>query len=186
MGKRGPKPKPSALDKLDGGAGHRRKNRHEPTPDPSTGACPRYLAGNPSAQAIWRSLAPGRVKLGLLAEGDELAFAALCNEAAIYWRASRKLTGALTHDTKANGVTKRPEIDIRRSALDGMTKLAAAFGMTPADRARLEIAPLAPESPHGSDKPAGRTRPAPGVPPVVESIDDHLARVAARRAGTSA
>ena len=182
MGRRGPKPKPSALDRLDGGAGHRKRNRHEPKPDPGTGAVPRYLHGNPAASAIWRALAPGRVKLGLLAEGDELAFAALCNEAAIYWRASRALVRSLTQENAANGKVKRPEVEIRAGALTALQKLAAAFGMTPADRARLEIVPpAAPEAPRVGSDPA----PAAQSPGAVESIDELLARRAARtgRAG---
>lgn len=182
MGMRGPKPKPSALDKLDGGASHRKRNRQEPKPPASSGAVPYFLRGNPAAAAIYRALAPGRVKLGLLCEGDELAFAALCNEAAIYWRASRKLTRDLTQPNDQHGKIKRPEIDIRAGALAGLTKLAAAFGMTPADRARLEIAPPLPEVPRGGKDSAEAAAVAGGKPAPVESIDDLLKRRDQRRA----
>lgn len=177
MGRRGPKPKPSALDKLDGGASHRKRNRNEPKPAASAGACPAWLRGNRTAAAIWRALAPGRIKLGLLCEGDELAFAALCNEAAIYWRSSRALIGSLTHLNKANGQITRPEVAIRKGALEGMRQLTAAFGMTPADRKGLEVE-LGAGAARGGDDAAAPAKPKPGTP---LAIDDFLQRRAQRR-----
>ncbi|HEV8642060.1 MAG TPA: P27 family phage terminase small subunit [Methylomirabilota bacterium] len=179
MGRRGKKPKPSALDKLDGGAGHRHRNRNEPKPPASEAMCPAWLLGDRVARAIWDAEAPGMIRLGLLTTADRMIFAALCERAALYRRASQRLrrakrgADALTDVTRSNGRVARPEVGIAKGALEGLRQLAAAFGMTPADRKGLEV-----------DLGAGaaREQAGKGKPGQAVDIDEFVRRREARRA----
>jgi P27 family predicted phage terminase small subunit len=187
MGRRGPKPKPSALDKLDGGASHRRRNRNEPKPAASDARCPSWLRGDPIARAIWRAEAPAMIRVGLLSVADRLAFAALCERAALYRRAVLRLRklpkgeDQLLFETKANGKQPRPELGIAKEALAGFRQFAAAFGMTPADRKGLEVALGAPAG--GGDAGSGDTGTTPAKPdphgPI--GLDDWLSKRGRRR-----
>ncbi len=177
MGRRGPKPKPSALDKLDGGASHRKRNRLEPKPPASEAACPSVLRGDRRARAIWETEAPRMIRLGLLTTADRLMFAALCERAAVYWRAAAKLRRSLTRVSRG-GVVRMPEVDIAQGALAGLKQIAAAFGMTPADRKGLEVDLGAGAARGGGSDPATAAKRGPGE--AVE-IDDFLRRRDARR-----
>lgn len=181
-GKRGPKRKPTALDKLDGGASHRRRNRNEPKPPPSEADCPTWLRGDAPARAIWNAEAPRMIQLGLLTTADRLMFAALCERAALYYRASKRLRRAkrgedpLVDVTKSNGRVARPEISIAKGALDGFRQIASAFGMTPADRTRIEVE-LGAGAARGGNGPAEPPKPTGKAP---RSLDDFARKRAER------
>jgi phage terminase small subunit len=186
MGRRGRKPKPSALDKLDGGASHRKRNRKEPKPPPSEQACPDWLRSDPVARVIWESEAPTIIRMGCLTKADRLLFSALCERAALYHRASQRLRRApkkgedvLLTSTKANGKQPRPEIGIAKGALEGLRQLAALFGMSPADRKGLEVDLGAGAARGGSDA-AGGSPKKPKAGAAIE-IDEFLRRREARR-----
>jgi P27 family predicted phage terminase small subunit len=116
------------------------------------------------------------IQLGLLTTADRLLFAALCERAAVYRRAAAKLRHDLTQKSGANGTVKRPEVDIAKGALEGLKQIAAAFGMTPADRKGLEV-----DLGAGATRGGNRGRRTPGTP--IDSIEDFLKRREARRAG---
>ena len=149
-------------------------------------ACPAWLRGDPTARAIWKSEAPRMIQLGLLTSADRMLFAALCERAALYRRATQRLRRAkkgqdpLVDTTPSNGKVARPEIAIAKGALDGMRQIAAAFGMTPADRKGLEIDLGAGAARGGSDPAATSERPKPGA---AIDIDDFVRRRESRRAG---
>lgn len=138
----GPPPTPTALKVLRGNPGKRRLNADEPAPPPASLEPPAWLRGDPIALRIWREEAPRLQVLGLLGTIDRLLFAALCERAALYQRTARTLrrTMGLIQPTRGGDVA-RPEVYISRSALEGLRRLAASFGMTPADRARLMVEP---------------------------------------------
>lgn len=138
----GPPPTPTALKLLRGNPGKQKINRNEPTPLPSTLDPPTWLRGDATALAIWREEAPRLLQLGLLGQVDRLLFAALCERASLYRRASRRIRRKLTQQT-SGGEIPRPELSIARGALYGLRQLCGAFGMTPADRARLMVEPPA-------------------------------------------
>lgn len=177
MGRRGPKPKPAALDKLDGGASHRKRNAKEPKPPASEATCPDWLKGDRAARAIWDAEAPRMIKLGLLTTADRMMFAALCERAAVYQRAAKSLRTSLTQENKANGTIKRAEVDIAKGALETLKQIAAAFGMTPSDRKGLEVE-LGAGAARGGDDGGAPAKPKPGAP---LAIDDFLQRREQRR-----
>lgn len=175
MGRRGPKPKPAVLDRLDGGASHRKRNRREVTPPVSDATCPAWLRGDPTARAIWNAEAPRMITLGLLTTVDRIMFGALCERAAVYQRATTTTRDSLTQQSGANGNVKRPEVEIAKGALDTLVKIAGAFGMTPADRSRLEVE-------LGAGGASGGSGGAGGTPKAPRSLDDFIARRTARLA----
>ncbi len=113
---RGRKPKPRELHVLRGSF---RKDRHgdSPTATPSDRNAvkmPRYVKGR--AGRIWNARAPGLTSIGVLREHDAEMFAVWCCLAAEFEESPSTMNAA------------------RIGQLRG---LAASFGMTPSDRARL-------------------------------------------------
>ena len=64
MAKRGRKPKPTALKKLEGNPGKRPLNELEPLPQVTMLRCPNWL--EPEAKKEWRRLAPVLIGAGIL------------------------------------------------------------------------------------------------------------------------
>lgn len=140
MGRRGPKPKPTALKRLAGNPGKRALPANEPRPNRSARAprCPAWL--NDDAQALWRIYARPLWELGLLTELDVDALATLCEATALYRKACKAITveGAV-HMTDSGYRHASPWVNIRNQALGQMKQLWAVFGMTPGDRSRIEM-----------------------------------------------
>ena len=67
MGRRGPKPTPTALKILRGNPGHRPINADEPQPKPAKSLRPPAWL-DPKAARIWRELGPRLHALGLLTD----------------------------------------------------------------------------------------------------------------------
>ena len=183
--RRGRKPKPLALDKLDGGASHRRRNRHEPKPPASEAACPDWLRGDLLARAIWDEEAPRHITIGTLTVVDRLMFSVFCERAALYRRAVLRLRRApkggdlLLAETRSNGKQPRPEIAIAAGALKGLREIAASFGMTPTDRKGLEVALGAGAARGGDSTPAAPQQK--GQAGTAIDIDEYLERRGRRR-----
>ena len=68
MAKRGRKPKPTALKKLEGNPGKRPLTELEPLPPISVLRCPNWLL--PEARKEWRRLAPALINMGVLTLAD--------------------------------------------------------------------------------------------------------------------
>ena len=73
MAKRGRKPKPTALKKLEGNPGKRPLNELEPLPQVTMLRCPNWL--EPEAKKEWRRLAPVLIGAGILTGADAVPFA---------------------------------------------------------------------------------------------------------------
>lgn len=93
-------------------------------------------------QEVWRRLAPELVKRQRLEPHFHELFAGYCEEAAVYI--------AMTKDISANGISyetgagrngnqqrTRPEVHLRKAALDQMVRLSSLFGLSPIDEKRL-------------------------------------------------
>lgn len=137
MGRRGPQPKPSELNRLAGHPGHRPINAEEPRPDPAPSvAPPTWLAGE--ARAVWSEVAPELHRLHLLSKIDVSAFAAACRWWAIYRQADRALRRGLLVHNKANGKIKNPYVDIAHKAFAAAVDVFVRFGVTPSARVALK------------------------------------------------
>ena len=82
--------------------------------------------------------------LGVLTGLDEPVFLALCDTYERYMDSRRewKLLGSVVQTVSGN-LIQNPHIGIMNTALKQMTGLFARFGMTPTDRARLDLPDLA-------------------------------------------
>ena len=132
--KRGPKPKPTKLKKLEG-VRTDRINENEPQPGAGKVTCPGFLSKE--AKAEWRRIAPELTRLGLLTPLDRAAFAAYCESYARWVRAEILLEkGIVVRGSKGQMIVS-PLVWISTSASKMMLKFAIEFGLTPSSRSRL-------------------------------------------------
>ena len=136
MAKRGRKPKPTALKKLEGNPGKRQLNEYEPLPPISALRCPNYLL--PEARKEWRRLAPSLIAMGVLTVADVVPFAAYCTAFARWREAEDFITkhGAVYKDPKGFA-RPNPCVAIAAQQLREIKSLAAEFGLTPANRTAI-------------------------------------------------
>lgn len=133
--KRGPKPKPSKLKKLEG-VRIDRINENEPQPEAGKVTCPGFLSREGKRE--WRRIAPELQRLGLLTPLDRAAFAAYC-QAYGQWVETEKLLqqkGVLAKG-KSGQIIASPLLWVSTSAAKRMLQFAVEFGLTPSSRSRL-------------------------------------------------
>ena len=156
MGKRGPRPKPTALRVLEGNPSKRPLPPNEPKP-PSISAPAAPLTLDAVGRTEWRRLAPQLQTLGLLTEIDRSALEVCCQ----IYSELRQLR--LQRRRWLRDKDKRDAIWRVDSALDRKGGLyrqyLAEFGLTPAARTRVETdeVPAAIPKPTGTEgKASGR------------------------------
>jgi P27 family predicted phage terminase small subunit len=140
MGRRGPAPKPTAIRILEGNPAHRPLPANEVKPTMLMPDCPDWLPEG--AKLEWEKIAPILHRLGLLTEVDQMALAAYCT-ALSTWRQAQKVldTKGLIFTTPSGYKQQRPEVAIVSRSLALVRAFSAEFGLSPASRARLEVAP---------------------------------------------
>lgn len=143
MGRRGPKPQPTALRLARGNPSKRALPKNEPKPaKPNRLDPPSWLTGH--ARQKWRALAPRLATAGLLTVADMDAFARYCDTWARWRQCCRHIDRhGMTYELKDSkgGVTsvqQRPEVSIARSLAVQLARLEAEFGMTPSSRSRVD------------------------------------------------
>ena len=142
MGRRGPRPEPTALKVLKGNPGGRPINDSEPKPQPVAPKCPRWLSKE--AKREWRRLVKELEPLGLLTVVDGIALATLCEEWATYAQAQRTLTErghTYEYVNKAGeaNIIARPEVGIANKSFMAIKAMCAEFGLTPSARSRMRV-----------------------------------------------
>ncbi len=144
MGKRGPKPKPTALKVANGNPGKRKLNAAEPKPQ---------LVGCPEppewldavARECWVRHVDELERLGLLTQLDVDLLAAYCVAYSDYRAARERIQdesiGRVQVFRDDKGVVKATQVSaewtIAKQALEQMKRLGAEFGMGPASRTGL-------------------------------------------------
>lgn len=145
---RGRKPTHPALKVLRGNPGKRRVKTDKAPAASAVPACPKYL--DAAAADAWREIGGQLVALGVLAETDTIALAALCECWARY-REAMDATAAMGSVLIARDSKRKPRLDknglpiLKRSAhsiaaqkwLAWVHKWCGEFGLTPTARARL-------------------------------------------------
>jgi len=122
MGKRGPQKTPTA--KLAHRGSWRAKERAgEPLIAPGTPECPDWLSGE--SKEIWGRLVPELVNLGVMSKMEGFPFSRYCIYSVLWLQELGK------------GNTRNVQ-DFERYA-NQCLKLEAAFGLTPASRAGLDV-----------------------------------------------
>lgn len=143
MGRRGPKPKPTALREFEGDAGKQlSKRQREPKPQKATGVQPPTWLGA-YAQAEWRRVAPELERLGLVTIVDMAALEIYCD---LYgrWRHARTMKG---NDKAVSDLAYR------------IKQYLGEFGLTPAGRVSIHA-----DEPAPPPKPSDRSHEAAQAP----------------------
>lgn len=142
MGKRGPKPKPTALRVFEGTRIHRPTDRTgEPTPlvSDSVPESPDWLGEHGKAE--WSRMVPILHSIGCFTESDWLAFSHLCGASDRFHAARQDVaeTG-MFHETE-NGRAINPAMKVMKEASDQIVKIGNMFGMSPSSRVGLSGVP---------------------------------------------
>lgn len=140
MTKRGPKPKPTALLKLQGTY---REDRHGKRSEPQLPSiipdAPAFLKG--LALDEWHKITALLAEANCITQLDHAMLTAYCLEFERYIIANKRLGSARTMLTKSTKGTKLPHplIRISNGALANMLRICSEFGLTPSARTRLNI-----------------------------------------------
>ena len=103
------------------------------------------------ARREWRRLAPILERMRVLTEADEIALGNLCVQYATLIKAQRLLDkSGLLLKTKSGYVQQSPLVSIVAGCVEQVNKLCREFGLTPAARTRIQLAPEDPN--HGVDE----------------------------------
>lgn len=142
--RRGPKPRPKALEDLAGNPGHRKRNRSQVEFEAADPMNP-PASLNAVGREEWLRVAPVLARAGLMTVVDTVALAAYCQCYARYLEAEQFLeANGITFTVRDDkGVIKgrwpMPEVAIAVKMLDKVRQFASEFGFTPSARGRLEL-----------------------------------------------
>lgn len=142
----GRRPKPTALKLAQGNPGKRSLNANEPKPD-GVPKCPTHL--DDGAKREWKRISAELVSLGLLTSVDRAALAAYCASWSRWVDADTNVQkfGAVIKSPKSGFPIANPYVSIANTSLDLMRKFLVEFGMTPASRSRIQVAPVSDADP---------------------------------------
>ena len=140
MGTRGPIPKPTVIEIMEGRPGHRPVNWREPQPRAVAPRCPDYLDAR--AKKEWRRLVPILQRMRVLTEADGIALGNLCQTYSTMLKAQEKLNElGILYKSPSGYVMQSPLLNIVSACVDTLNKLSREFGLTPASRSRLTAKP---------------------------------------------
>lgn len=134
MGKRGPRPTPTAVLQLTGSRVLYDRGE-EPQPPKEMPACPEWLGE--AGRAKWNEVAPLLFGVGCLtlADGDFLAMYCLAHDDLAEALAAIKLCG--TEVVTEKGVFEAPAVKRKKEAIARIKQFGAEFGLSPASRVGL-------------------------------------------------
>ena len=137
--------KPTTLKKLAGTLRPDRVNLGEPRPPAASGYCPRDLPE--TAKKLWRRLGPILAELGLLTVLDVPAARdmILCAARLVQCEAIIEEKGILVPGARNEGLVKNPAIAAANQYRAALYKWCTKFGLTPSDRAGLQVLSEEPE-----------------------------------------
>lgn len=137
--------KPSELRVIEGNRG-KRPIPKSPQYAPLSSVPPRHL--DRVGKGMWKRVATALETTRVLQQTDYYALVALCEQWSLYRRALADVEdrGHLVESTRDEGLVKNPSCLEASRALTAWTNLAARFGLTPSDRARLDVEHVEPET----------------------------------------
>lgn len=129
--------KPTNLKVLHGDRSDR-INHDEPVPGQVEVSPPSWLDGD--GLAVWHELAPDLIAQNVLTAWDAEAFAMACDQVRLYRQAKARVKrdGVMIKGARGSMI-KHPMLQVQRDAATTFAQLAARFGLTPSDRAKLSI-----------------------------------------------
>ena len=136
---RGRKPKPTALKLLDGNPGKRAINHDEPKLTRGLDAAPGWL--DDGATEEWKRVVTDLTDKGVVTRVEQQALACYCQalSVVIACRKSIEERGLTIKTTR--GVIANPALKIMREYMIVVRAFASEFGLTPASRSRIHVAP---------------------------------------------
>lgn len=115
---------------------------------------PESLTGQ--ALVEWRRVIATHEGQGTLSAGDYAALTVLCVSIADFWNhheAEQRLLSSTQHeDTHEQSQLLRKAQTAKQEAFTRWRNLAAAFGLTPADRTRVKVGDAVKDQPRGKDR----------------------------------
>lgn len=144
MGLRGPKPMPNNLRVLTGNRGKRplSNNAGVISPDIEVPECPAHLSIE--AKKEWKRVAPELLKMRIITQLDMAALAVYCQAYAKWVDAEQKIKelgeAGLIDQTPSGYKQISVWQQLSSRAIEQMHKWMAEFGMTPANRAKIQQA----------------------------------------------
>ena len=141
--------KPMHLKLLEGER-EDRINRNAPAPAEATIAPPYPLSAG--AKAVWDRLAPDLIVKHILTAWDLDMFTVFCDAVATYQECGR----LMGHDYLVEGsvkgtLVKSPYLRIMRDCSDTIARVGGKFGLTPSDRAGIDVSGK-PAPRHGAER----------------------------------
>jgi P27 family predicted phage terminase small subunit len=143
VGKRGPKPTPTAILNARG-SWRGKKNKDEPVMDATAPQCPDWL--DAQAKAYWAEIAPMLSEGKVLRRIDRAALARYCQLLARWRRCEEFIakhgdTYPIKDDAgHVKGVKEFPQVRRASDLSAQLCRLEAEFGMTPSSRSRVVAA----------------------------------------------
>jgi P27 family predicted phage terminase small subunit len=113
-----------------------RINRNEPIPTES-GTAPATPLPD-AAQRIWDRLAPDLIDKHVLTAWDVDMFTVFCDAAATYYECRARMADSYAVKGSASTVAN-PLWRVARDAAEVMARISARFGLTPSDRAGIDV-----------------------------------------------
>lgn len=138
MGKRGPRPLPTAEKVRRGNPGKRPLNKREPKPANAKPTQPRWMRH--AAKRQWQRIAQDLHDAGLLTRIDQTALAMLCETYATYVEAMQIVEeqGMVAISEKGSPY-QHPAVGIMNQARKELRGWLQEFGMTPSARTGLVV-----------------------------------------------
>lgn len=136
---RGRKPTPTHLKVVRGNPGRRPLPAGEPKPEVLAPEPPSHL--NARAIAEWNRVAPLLLAMNALCEIDRAALAAYCVAYARWADAEEQVArhGPIVKAPKSGVAMQNPFLSVANNAMALMERYSSKFGMSPQDRARLNV-----------------------------------------------
>lgn len=143
MGKRGPKPKPTALRVFEGDPGRllgKREGEVQPSQGKSVPVAPDWLGEH--GVEVWGFLAPVLFPIGCLTKSDASLLAMYC-EAWDDFFAARKIIEeeGMTIFNGKGGKSVHPAVKVKNQAIARIKQIGGEFGLSPSSRVGLNLSP---------------------------------------------
>ena len=143
MGKRGPKPTPTKILKLRG-AQHLERRKDEPEPQNGAPVVPKWLSDYQDlgevARNEWRRLVKLLGGVGVITAWDRTVLAGHCQALQDYLEAREVVSReGMTVTTDKGNTLQHPAVGVMTRAWERVMKTGACLGLSPADRARLNV-----------------------------------------------
>lgn len=136
MGKRGPRPYPTALKLLHGEQHQDRINNDEPIPRPADMEEP--PDASPEVLAVWRRTVHELEAMGLAFAADVDALRCFCEAVVVHRKACLILKQSpVLVKSQAGNMVRNPVLQIQRDAAATIRAFAQEFGLTPSARSTI-------------------------------------------------